>query len=58
MVDRFYYLHYRLAAILVFVGIKMVLSDLVKIPIGVALSAVLGILLLSILGSLARKQKG
>jgi tellurite resistance protein TerC len=34
----FHYLHYGLSLILVFVGTKMLLSDVVEIPIGVALA--------------------
>ncbi|HEY3377251.1 MAG TPA: TerC family protein [Armatimonadota bacterium] len=52
MVQRFRYLHYGLAAILIFIGAKMLLTDLVHVPILVTLGMVLGILLLSILASL------
>ncbi len=48
----FVHLHYGLAAILVFVGIKMVLSEFYKIPIGISLGVVAGILLVTILVSL------
>jgi tellurite resistance protein TerC len=48
----FYYLHYGLSLILVFVGIKMVLSDIVHIPAGIALGVVGGILVISILISI------
>lgn len=51
----FAHLHYGLAAILVFVGVKMLIADLYKIPIGIALGVVAGILALSILASLAFK---
>ena len=56
LAHRFHYLHYGLAAILVFVGIKMLLVDVYKIPIGIALSVVAGILLLSVLASLVRRR--
>ena len=56
MMGRFYYLHHGLSAILVFVGIKMLLSGIFKIPIGIALGIVMGILLASILGSLIRSK--
>ncbi len=45
MLDRFHYLHYGLAAILGFVGIKMLLMDIWPIPIGVSLGVVAGIAL-------------
>jgi tellurite resistance protein TerC len=63
----FQYLHYGLAGILIFVGTKMLLSNegLVlwgvplhyKVPIGVSLAVVGGILALSILASLVFKPK-
>jgi tellurite resistance protein TerC len=42
--DRFHYLKPALALILVFVGGKMMITDLYKIPIGIALSVVLFLL--------------
>jgi TerC family integral membrane protein len=52
LADRFHLLKYGLAFILVFIGIKMLLLDIYKIPIGFALSVVGVVLLASILGSL------
>jgi tellurite resistance protein TerC len=40
VIDRFHLLKYGLAAVLVFVGAKMLLSDVVKIPIVLSLSVV------------------
>ena len=54
----FHYLHYGLAAILVFVGAKMLLADVYKIPVGTALGVVAGILLLSIIASVVRLRRG
>ncbi|MDP3722526.1 MAG: TerC family protein [Candidatus Omnitrophota bacterium] len=51
----FTHLHYGLSAILVFVGVKMLIADLYKIPIGTALGVVAGILALSILVSILFK---
>jgi tellurite resistance protein TerC len=48
----FHYLKIGLALVLVFVGAKMMLVDIYKIPIGLSLSVVAGILLLSVLASL------
>jgi tellurite resistance protein TerC len=56
LAHRFRFLHYGLAAILAFVGIKMLLVDVYKIPIGIALSVVAGILLLSVLASLGQRR--
>ncbi len=53
----FVYLHYGLSAILVFTGAKMILSHWVRIPIGVALGVVGGILLISVLASIAKARK-
>jgi len=55
----FAYLHYGLSAVLVFVGAKMMLTDLVKIPTVVSLLAVTGLLAISIVASLihARHQR-
>jgi TerC family integral membrane protein len=53
VMKSFHYLHYGLSVILVFVGAKMLLADVYKIPIGVALGAVAGILVISVIASLA-----
>ncbi|WP_413998052.1 TerC family protein [Flavobacterium sp. W1B] len=49
----FYYLKYGLSAILVFVGIKMTFVDFYKIPIVYSLMVICGILLVSVLLSVA-----
>jgi len=51
----FIHLHYGLSAILVFVGIKMLIADLYKIPTVIALGVVAGVLALSILASILFK---
>ena len=50
--DRFRYLKPGLAAVLVFVGAKMMLTDVYKIPIGASLGVVAGILAVAIVASL------
>jgi len=52
MADRFHLLKYGLAVILMFIGVKMLLLDVYKIPIGIALGVVGLILLASITASL------
>jgi tellurite resistance protein TerC len=52
---RFDYLHYGLAALLVFVGAKMLLEDLIHLPIAVSLGAIVAILGAAIGASLARR---
>ena len=57
MMRRFQYLHYGLSAILVFVGGKMLLADIYKIPVVFALGMVASILLISVVASIARLGK-
>ena len=57
MLQIFTYLNYGLAAILTFVGVKMVIADLVPIPTGAALGVVCGVLSLSIAASVVFKKK-
>ncbi|MEO8355460.1 MAG: TerC family protein [Chloroflexota bacterium] len=52
VMNQFEYLKYGLAAVLTFVGIKMVIVDFYKIPTGISLGVVAGILTVSILASL------
>jgi tellurite resistance protein TerC len=52
VIDLFIYLRYGLGVVLGFVGIKMLLVDIYKIPIGISLAVVAGILTLSIVASL------
>jgi tellurite resistance protein TerC len=42
--DKFHLLNYGLAVILVFIGTKMCLIDIYKIPVAVSLGVVIGIL--------------
>jgi len=52
VINLFVYLRYGLGVVLGFVGIKMMLVDIYKIPIGISLAVVTGILTLSIAASL------
>jgi len=58
MIEVFHLLHYGLSVILIFIGVKMLMSHYVKIPIGIALGAVAGVLLISIVLSLIFPKKG
>jgi tellurite resistance protein TerC len=49
--SRFHLLNYGLAVILVFIGTKMMLIDLFKIPVAVSLGVVLGILAITMVWS-------
>lgn len=53
----FHHLHYGLAAILVFVGIKMLIADFYKIPIGIALGVIAGVLAISVVASILHPKK-
>jgi tellurite resistance protein TerC len=48
----FHHLHYGVSAILVFVGAKMLVSDLFKIPIGISLGVIGTILAISVVASM------
>ncbi|MFM9883677.1 MAG: TerC/Alx family metal homeostasis membrane protein [Burkholderiales bacterium] len=54
MAERFHLLNYGLAAIVMFIGVKMLLMDLYKIPIPWMLGTVFAILVVSIAASLLR----
>jgi tellurite resistance protein TerC len=57
VMEMFHYLRVGLSFVLCFVGAKMLIVDFYKIPIGLSLSVVGGILLLSILASMLRQWK-
>jgi len=57
VVDKFYYLKLGLSVVLVFVGIKMLLVDLYKIPVGLSLGVIASILAISVMASLWRAQR-
>jgi len=52
LADRFHLLKYGLAFILIFIGIKMILIDIYKIPVGFALPVVGVVLVISMVASL------
>jgi tellurite resistance protein TerC len=53
MLDRFHLLHYGLSVILILIGLKMLVSSYLEMPTYVALAAVAGVLVISIVLSLA-----
>jgi tellurite resistance protein TerC len=57
VVDKFHYLKLGLSAVLVFVGIKMVLADIYKIPIGLSLAVIASILTVSVIASILRARR-
>ena len=56
MMEMFRYLHYGLSIVLMFVGGKMLVSHYYEVPTVIALGAVAGILLLSVVASLLRPK--
>lgn len=56
--ERFALLKYGLAAVLVFIGIKMLLLDIYKIPTGVSLGVVASLIAVSVVASLWVTRKG
>ena len=57
MIEKFHLLHYGLSVILIFIGVKMLVSHYLQIPIGVALGVVAGVLLIAIIMSLVFPRK-
>ena len=57
MAERFHLLKYGLAVILMFIGAKMLLLDVYKIPVGIALGIVGLILLVSVAASLVTSRR-
>jgi tellurite resistance protein TerC len=58
MAQRFHLLKYGLAAILIFIGVKMLLLEVYKIPVGMALAAVGLILAVAVAASLMTSKPG
>ncbi|MBL7928229.1 MAG: TerC family protein [Bacteroidia bacterium] len=57
VMNLFRFLHYGLSVILIFIGMKMIVSGFYKIPIELSLIIVVGVLVLSIVLSLAFPKK-
>ena len=57
MMEMFRYLHYGLSLVLVFVGAKMLASHYVEIPTYLALTAVAGVLVVSVVASMVNPKK-
>ena len=57
IMQMFHYLHYGLSAILMFVGTKMLLADVYKIPLGVSLGVIFAVLTLAVVASLRRQPR-
>jgi tellurite resistance protein TerC len=55
--DKFYYLKPALAVILSFVGVKMLISSIYKIPVGASLGVIAGLLAVAVVASLVRVRR-
>ncbi|HEX9831233.1 MAG TPA: TerC family protein [Thermodesulfobacteriota bacterium] len=53
----FHYLHYGLSFILVFVGVKMLVSKFYEIPVEIALGVIIAVLTTSVVASIIKPQK-
>jgi tellurite resistance protein TerC len=52
VIDRFHLLQFGLATVLTFVGVKMLIADVYKVPIGISLGIVAGVLAMAVIASL------
>ncbi|MCS6996051.1 MAG: TerC family protein [Casimicrobiaceae bacterium] len=57
LAERFHLLAYGLALVLIFIGVKMLLLDVYKIPIGIALAVTASIIAISIVASFWSTRK-
>lgn len=53
LMKTFRFLHYGLAVVLILVGVKMMAADYYRVPVGITLAVVAGVLLISIAASVA-----
>jgi tellurite resistance protein TerC len=56
-ISRFYYLKLALAAILTFVGVKMLIAELFEIPVAISLGVIAGVLALAVVASVVRARR-
>jgi tellurite resistance protein TerC len=57
VMDLFQYLHYGLSVVLIFIGAKMLASHYYRIPTGVALGVVVGVLAIAVLLSVIQPKR-
>ncbi|HWQ92658.1 MAG TPA: TerC/Alx family metal homeostasis membrane protein [Clostridia bacterium] len=55
--QMFHFLHYGFASIIIILGIKMLLSDVYKLPLGISVTLIVVILLLCVIMSLLRPRR-
>lgn len=57
VIDKFYYLRPGLAVILGYVGVKMIVTDIIHIPSALSLLVIAGILVIALTASIVRTQR-
>ncbi len=57
VVGKFHYLKLGLSVVLVFVGVKMLLTDVANVPIGVSLGVIAGVIAASVVLSIVRSRR-
>jgi tellurite resistance protein TerC len=57
VVEKFYYLKLGLSVVLAFVGVKMLLTDIAKIPIALSLAVIAAVIAVAIVASLLRIRR-
>jgi tellurite resistance protein TerC len=57
LIEVFEYLHYGISCVLVFVGVKMLLSRIYPIRTEISLAVIAGILALTIIASILRRKE-
>jgi tellurite resistance protein TerC len=57
VMDKFYYLKAGLAVVLTFVGVKMVIVDIYKIPTAISLGVIVSVLTIAVIASLIRSRR-
>ena len=55
VIDKFCYLKIALSVILIFVGVKMLIVDFFKVPIGLSLGVIAGVLTIAVIASILKK---
>jgi tellurite resistance protein TerC len=56
-IGMFHLLHYGLSAVLVFIGVKMCIIDIYKVPIGASLAVVVGLIAAAVVASIYIKPR-
>jgi len=58
VMETFHYLSHGLSVVLIFIGVKMLVADVVHISIGLSLAIVVAVLTIAVLASLAKRRRG